>query len=280
MNPSNKKISIVIPSFNQVDFVEMTLRSVISQEYPNKEIIFVDGGSTDGTLDVVEKYRSEIDIYISEKDSGQAEAIAKGFNLASGEIFGWINTDDMYLAGALECVASEFEKHSDINFFVGDTIIIDANGRMHRNRLGLPVCNIGSACTIERSVIWGSGYNQPASFWKKDAYLQYGGIRKDLKFCMDRCNELELLSIGKCAHIDKFLAAFRVHDKSKTSNLQSIKAEEDRLLEKEFGLDNYTYLKRLYVKSSSQFAWRIRNLRAAISLDFKKYEMETINANN
>src|SRR5438445_11771507 len=99
------RISIVVPSFNQARYLDATLRSLVEQDYPHKEIIVMDGGSTDGSVDIIRKYESHITLWKSEPDGGQAKAIAKGFDLATGQVIGWINSDDLLTVGALERLA-------------------------------------------------------------------------------------------------------------------------------------------------------------------------------
>src|SRR6266699_3928213 len=102
------KISVVTPSFNQAIYLESTLRSVLEQDYPHVEHIVIDGGSTDGSVDILQRYASRLAFWRSEKDGGQAEAIAKGFQRATGDILCWLNSDDLFLPGALRAVAEVF----------------------------------------------------------------------------------------------------------------------------------------------------------------------------
>src|SRR5260370_28877982 len=108
------RISIITPSFNQAEFVERTILSVLEQNYPNLEYIVVDGGSTDGSVDVIRRYQSRIAYWVSEKDRGQAHAINKGLQRATGDIIGYLNSDDYYLEGALARVADCFSREPDV----------------------------------------------------------------------------------------------------------------------------------------------------------------------
>src|ERR1043165_3339789 len=117
------KISIVTPSFNQGRFLEETILSVLDQNYPNLEYIVIDGGSTDETLDVIRKYEDRITYWVSEKDRGQVHAINKGIEKTTGDIFGFLNSDDVYLPGTFKTVAEYFEGHPNSEWICGDTIM-------------------------------------------------------------------------------------------------------------------------------------------------------------
>ena len=122
------KISIVTPSFNQVQFLEETIRSVLLQGYPNLEYIIIDGGSTDGSIDIIKKYSRWLRYWVSEPDSGQSNAINKGFAKASGEIFGYLNSDDLYEPNALKIISSYFMNNSACNLLAGECTVFDDHG--------------------------------------------------------------------------------------------------------------------------------------------------------
>src|SRR5437762_483466 len=119
------RITIVTPSFNQAQFLEETIRSVLLQGYPNLEYIVMDGGSTDGSAEILEKYSPWIDHWVSEKDNGQADAIYRGFERATGEIIGWVNSDDLLLPGALAAHAEYFLRHHQAQLVMGGCLWID-----------------------------------------------------------------------------------------------------------------------------------------------------------
>ncbi|MBA4380647.1 MAG: glycosyltransferase, partial [Anaerolinea sp.] len=106
-------VSIVTPSYNQAQFLEATLRSVLEQDYPNIEYLVVDGASTDGSLEIIRRYADQLAWWVSEKDSGQSEAVNKGLQRARGEIVGWLNSDDVYLPGAVSAAAAAFQSHPE-----------------------------------------------------------------------------------------------------------------------------------------------------------------------
>ena len=128
------KISIITPSYNQGEFLERTILSVIEQNYPNLEYIIIDGGSTDGSVDIIQKYADKLAYWISEKDNGQTHAINKGFKKATGEIVAWLNSDDELCEGALMAVASVFMEHDEADFVFGNQYSIDSNGKIKIGR--------------------------------------------------------------------------------------------------------------------------------------------------
>ncbi len=119
------KISIVTPSFNQGQFIEETIRSVLLQGYPNLEYIIIDGGSTDEAVDIIKKYERWLTYWVSETDRGQSHAINKGFNISKGEITAWINSDDFYLHGAFGKISRFFSENTDVDMVFGDCHIVN-----------------------------------------------------------------------------------------------------------------------------------------------------------
>ena len=127
---SHPKISIVMPSYNQAQFIERCILSVINQDYANTELIIIDGGSKDGTVDIIQKYKNKITLWISEKDRGQSDALNKGFKHCKGEIFGWLNSDDIYLPNTFKFIIEALEKNPEKNIFHGDWLEIDSDDKI------------------------------------------------------------------------------------------------------------------------------------------------------
>jgi glycosyltransferase involved in cell wall biosynthesis len=122
------RVSIVTPSYNQAEFLEETIRSVLEQGYPDLEYIIVDGGSKDGSVDIIRKYEDHLAWWVSERDGGQGEAINKGFARVTGDIIGWINSDDYYLPGAIQAAVKVFEENPDLGLIFGDVLAINGEG--------------------------------------------------------------------------------------------------------------------------------------------------------
>ncbi len=210
-------VSIVTPSYNQGRFITETIESVFNQTYSNIEYIVIDGGSTDGTIDILKSYEHKGLKWISEKDEGQSDAINKGFKLCNGEIVGWLNSDDVLLPYCVEKVVEEFNKDENIGLVYGDIQIIDENGNLIREyKPGL--------LTLERLLKIEQSVPQPGSFYRKKFVDLVGGLDKQLNFVMDYDLFIKLLKISKAIYIPELLAKFRIHSQSKTFNFSATKS--------------------------------------------------------
>jgi hypothetical protein len=209
---------------------------------------------------------------IIEKDNGQADAIQKGFEIAQGDILAWLNTDDMYMPETILKVSDFFEKNTETDFLVGDTILIDSDNKLIYDKFGLPVINKGSAPNRIRSLIWGSGYNQSSSFWRREGYEKNKEKFSKYSFCMDRANELSFLENSKFSYINEYLSFFRIHNQSKTSRMQEIKNSEDLKLNREYG----HYANKAYFHSVRKIfyetKWSIGNKFYGLLLDQSKHK--------
>lgn len=210
------KITIITPSLNQGKFIDATIRSVLSQNYPNLEYLIIDGKSSDNTLDILHSYSSQLK-WISEKDDGQTNAINKGLYMASGEILTYLNADDLLLPGALARVAQKFVGNSDVMWVTGRCYIIDEHGQEVR-RLITAYKNL--LLRMHRpSLLFIADYiSQPGTFWRADVYNKFGSFVEDLNFAMDYEYWLRLNTKIPLVIIPEYLAAFRVHPQSKNTN--------------------------------------------------------------
>lgn len=224
------RVSIVTPSYNQGQFVEETLRSVLLQGYPDLEYIVMDGGSTDGSVEILKKYEGFLSYLHIGPDDGQAAAIGAGFRRATGEVLAWLNSDDYYLPGILARIGCLFAARPDLVFANGDVHSVDAHSQV-----------IGRLHAIKpRPIVTASfGYHhwpQQGCFWRRSAYETVGGMDESLHFCMDRDLFIRLTRFGLfCRVSGPPLAAFRVHGAAKSSTSKDLeigKRESDQLIKR------------------------------------------------
>ncbi len=230
------KISIVTPSFNQGKFIERTIRSVQEQVtgFPFEHIV-VDGGSTDGTLAVLEHYTDRLR-YTSGPDRGMQDALNKGFTMASGEIIGWLNSDDTYLPGALQKAGKFFEEHPDCMWLYGNCRIVDENDQEIR-RLITAYKNRSSRKYSYKRLLVENFISQPAVFMRREALEAAGPLDLSLPTAMDYDLWLRLGRLGKPGYIDDDLAAFRVHGGSISSMNYKKQFEEQYRIHERYDRD-------------------------------------------
>lgn len=222
-------ISVVTPSFNQGDFVEWTVRSVFEQRYPKLEYIFMDGGSTDDTLKRVAPYRNRFSHFESGPDDGQSAAIAKGFSLATGELMAYLNSDDVLLPGTLNFVADYFHRHPEVDFLYGHRCYINEANQV----TGHWILPRHSNFLMRR---WDL-IPQESCFWRRRLFEQKGNIDPSFCFAMDYDLFVRYMSIGKFKRVNRFLAAFRVHHRAKTTTqLNTIGSTEIERVRRSYNL--------------------------------------------
>lgn len=218
------KISIVTPSYNQGQFLEETILSVLNQNYPNLEYIIIDGGSTDSSVEIIKKYKTRLAHWVSEPDKGQSDAINKGFRYATGKILAWLNSDDIYLPGTLFKVVHYFQKHSEVECVYGDIIMIDQVGKTLYKRKVIPFqfrMALYGACLVP----------QPSTFFTREALGKTGELDISLHYQMDFELFLRMASRGvKFGIIRRPLAAFRLHSAAKTVSEYTRKVAQANLI--------------------------------------------------
>jgi len=218
------KISIVTPSFNQGQFLEETIRSVLDQNYPNLEYLVIDGGSTDQSIDIIRKYEHRLTYWESEKDRGQVHAINKGLARATGVIFAYINSDDLYLPGAFAAVERYFAEHPAVEWVCGDTEMF---GEGQRTEVVSAVVPKSAAHCLS----WAYKAPQPGHFWRRD--LVGAGFDEAWRYDFDHDLYVRLLLAGhECKHIPVSFARYRLHANSKTvAETEKFDEEFDRSAE-------------------------------------------------
>lgn len=220
--PSNQKISIVVPTLNHGDTIEHTLLSIINQGDQNYEIIIMDGGSSDNTKDIIDKYRDYITYFESRKDNGQSDAINRGFGFADGDIYAWINSDDYYLPNAFRLVKKTFSENKEIDIVVGSGDVVTKDCQFLKHIKGLE---------MKRDNLLGwhndQWIMQQCCFWTAEIWKKSGGVDEDLHLLMDYDLWLRFSSLGRSKALEDRIAIMRYYKEAKTVALRSRMKEEE-----------------------------------------------------
>jgi len=242
------KISIVMPCLNHEKYIEKSILSVLNQNYYNLELIIIDGGSIDRSLEIIKKYEKNITFWISEKDQGQSDALNKGFSYATGDIYGWLNSDDLYLPGAFMLAKEFFLKNKNKKIIFGDWLSIDENDK---------VIDLNHAFDFNLNHFKYEGFhlNSQAMFWRSNIHQEFNGFDINLYNTMDYQMILEFgLRHGQNTflRIPYVLGAFRRHKEQKTLEINSYVLAQHKIIAEKYGyLDKYSFvgkLKRIYFR--------------------------------
>jgi glycosyltransferase involved in cell wall biosynthesis len=210
------RVSIVTPSYNQGQFIEETIRSVVLQGYPNLEYFVIDGGSTDDSVAIIRKYESWLTYWVSEPDRGQSHAINKGFERATGEVFAWINSDDVYLPGAFAAVASAYRMAPGRTVAGSVMMLRELGGDGERedivSQMDLRLEDVVSLKFWEP----GTAFYQPGHFFPASVWMKIGGLDASLQYVMDYDLLCRILQHTSVTHLSDVIAGFRVHQASKS----------------------------------------------------------------
>jgi len=197
----------VTPSYNQAKYIEQTIRSVLEQNYARIEYLVVDGLSTDNSIELIKKYASKLTWWVSEKDSGQGEAINKGLLRAKGELIAWLNSDDYYLPGTLSTVVKIFEEHPDVVMMYGDMLAVDEHGQTI-NTLRYKQLTLHDLLCFQ--II-----GQPSVFFRREALEQTSGLDTTFHFLLDHHLWIRIVQQGKILHVPQIWSAARYHAEAK-----------------------------------------------------------------
>jgi glycosyltransferase involved in cell wall biosynthesis len=246
-------ISIITPSYNQAEFLEETILSVLSQKYSHKEYIVIDGGSSDGSIDIIRRYSPELDYWISEPDRGQSHAINKGFAIAGGDVFAWLNSDDTYMPGALQTVAECFAQNPDVDLIYGDIIYTDLSGKTVRRR------HVFSSMSYE-TLLYHDYLGQPAVFFRRSLWDKVGPLDESLHYCMDWELWLRMWKVCHAMHLPRILATYRLHQAAKSN------AEDSTFWLKQMHLVQQRHMNRRFPWPWLNRSWQIYHFYASFAL--------------
>jgi glycosyltransferase involved in cell wall biosynthesis len=214
------RISVVMPSFNQGRFIEESLWSIFDQGYPNLELIVMDGGSRDNTIEILEKYADRFTSWISEPDKGQTDALRKGFARATGEIECWLNSDDLFEPGTLFEVAKYFQAHPEMDAVYGDTTWISGSGESLRVQREIPF----------NRFLWFYTYNYipgMSMFWRRSIYEKVGGLDPSFRLAMDADLFIRFADVGRIGHVSRRWSRMRFYAAQKNLRLRDVSDAED-----------------------------------------------------
>ena len=256
-SPSNTRdyprLSIVTPSFNQAQFLERTILSVLNQNYPHLEFIIIDGGSTDGSVEIIKKYEPWLAYWISERDAGQGDALNKGFQRANGELVGWQNSDDIYLPGTFGEVGRIFLDHPALDVVFANRLDVDERDNVIGESRFAPFSAVGH---------WydGMSLSNQSTFWRRELFSKIGMIDASYHLAMDY--EFFLRAAQKRArfrHVRRYWGASRKHASSKENTLfaTQMRPEWDRI-DSVYGKSRWVVPLRTYalVRRGLHYLWQ------------------------
>jgi glycosyltransferase involved in cell wall biosynthesis len=249
-NQNYPKITVVTPSYNQGQFIEQTILSVIGQNYPNLEYIIMDGGSSDNTVEIIKKYEKHISYWVSAKDNGQAEAINRGFARSTGSILAWLNSDDYYLPNTLFTVAKQLPTDKP-SILIGNCIhTVDGTNKIFGSRVDKK--HQSTNLLLEDYVI------QPSSFWNKLTWEEVGTLDEKLHYVFDWDWFIRALNknvvFNSC---QDYLSVYRIHKNHKTGSGSTKRNDELLYIYQKYAPKEITDLYN-YLFTNRQKIWQVQ----------------------
>jgi glycosyltransferase involved in cell wall biosynthesis len=221
------RVTIVTPSFNQAPFLERTMQSVLGQDYPRIEYIIMDGGSTDGSVEIIRRYEHRLADWTSERDAGRADAINAGFGRATGSIFGWVNSDNLLAPSAVRIAVECFRRYPEAGVVYGDRLHIDALG----NVIGVNRMPAYYPAMFRRNIT----LPQETVFFRREVFEKVGGLDASLRFALDFDLWVHMSRVTKFHHIPAFLGSYREHPLSLSAQADRYMAEHKLVYRRHFG---------------------------------------------
>jgi glycosyltransferase involved in cell wall biosynthesis len=249
---SQALVSIVTPSYNQAAFLEEAIRSVLEQDYEPIEYIVVDGGSTDGSVDIIRRYEDRLAWWGSEPDGGQPQGLNKGFATSKGELMGFLNSDDTLLPGAVSRLVGELEGDPQALVAYGDALYVDE--RLGTKRVGRP----GPWSVEPMALTAGGTVIQPSSLWRRRAWDLAGPFDESYQFLFDVLFFLNVVRFGPASYVEEALATYRLHPDSKSAHATEIPYTEEvmRMADEFFGGPDLPEELRPHARAARAFHYR------------------------
>ncbi len=266
-------ISVVIPSYNQGQFIEETILSVLGQQYPNLEIIVIDGGSTDDTVEILQKYSNQLSYWHSKKDTGQAHAINQGMNLSSGDILCWLNSDDMYLPGTLLDIGKRFCGITDRSYLIyGAAITINQSDGKLQSKAKIAFPFEASTLTYFDFIV------QPSAFWTRKLWEYTGELNTHYKYVLDWEWFIRASGNGQLEYVPRFYSVYRLHPLHKTGSGDAERRKEILDVVTQFSSDYwanlYLEVEKCYSQIKQKYALlnslRIPNIHLLLPVFFPR----------